>query len=102
MKYVLTTGCSFTNNLRLNPDDLDTSDPNRYSWPYYVQQELGNQYKVLNYGGATNDNVSMCRIQLYHIDRLIREGVNPKDISIITIGNWISIGITKSIKQCIG
>jgi hypothetical protein len=26
----------------------------------------------------------MCRILLYHINRLIREGVNPKDISIIT------------------
>lgn len=85
MKYVLTTGCSFTNNLRLNPDrvnmDLDT---NRLSWPYYLQQELGDEYEVLNYGGATNDNVSMCRIQLYHIDRLIKEGVKPTDISIIT------------------
>ena len=85
MKYVLTTGCSFTNNLRLNPDMVnENTDPNRLSWPYYLQQELGDGYQVLNYGGATNDNVSMCRIQLYHIDRLIKEGVNPKDISIIT------------------
>lgn len=84
MKYVLTTGCSFTNNLRLNPDKVNDSDPNRLSWPHYLQQELGNEYRVLNYGGATNDNVSMCRIQLYHIDRLIKEGVNPKDISVIT------------------
>lgn len=85
MKYLITTGCSFTNNLRLNPDNLNENlDSTRYSWPYHLQQELGSQYKVLNYGGATNDNVSMCRIQLYHIDRLITEGVNPKDISIIT------------------
>lgn len=83
MKYILTTGCSFTNNLRLNPDDLNQDDETRRSWPYYLQQELGDGYRVLNYGGATNDNVSMCRIQLYHIDRLINEGVNPKDISII-------------------
>jgi hypothetical protein len=84
MKYILTTGCSFTNNLRLDPDNLNQDDENRRSWPYYLQQELGNEYQVLNYGGATNDNISMCRIQLYHIDRLIKEGVNPKDISIIT------------------
>ena len=84
MKYVLTTGCSFTNNLRLDPDNINQDDETRRSWPYYLQHELGNEYSVLNYGGATNDNVSMCRIQLYHIDRLTKEGVNPKDISIIT------------------
>ena len=84
MKYVITTGCSFTNNKRLDPDNLNQDDETRRSWPYYLQQELGDEYKVLNYGGATNDNVSMCRIQLYHIDRLIKEGVNPNDISIIT------------------
>ena len=85
MKYVITTGCSFTNNLRLNPDRVNLDlDENRLSWPYYLQKELGDEYQVLNYGGATNDNVSMCRIQLYHIDRLINEGINPKDISIIT------------------
>ena len=49
MKYILTTGCSFTNNLRLNPDNLDESlSPDRLSWPYYLQQELGDEYKVLN------------------------------------------------------
>lgn len=84
MKYILTTGCSFTNNTRLDPDNMNQDDETRRSWPYYLQQELGNNYKVLNYGGATNDNVSMCRIQLYHIDRLIKEGVNPRDILIIT------------------
>jgi hypothetical protein len=84
MKYILTTGCSFTNNLRLDPDNINQDDENRRSWPYYLQQELGDEYQVLNYGGATNDNVSMCRIQLYHIDRLIKEGINPKDILIIT------------------
>jgi hypothetical protein len=85
MKYILTTGCSFTNNLRLDPDNINGySEPNRLSWPYFLQKELGNEYQVLNYGGATNDNVSMCRIQLYHIEKLLDEGVSPNDISIIT------------------
>ncbi len=84
MKYILTTGCSFTNNCRLNPDDMDSGvEPTRQSWPYHLNLRLGEEYKVLNYGGATNDNVSMCRILLYHIDRLIKNKVNPSDISVI-------------------
>jgi hypothetical protein len=84
MKYILTTGCSFTNNIRLNPDNPhEIVEHKRLSWPYYLQQELGEEYTVLNYGGATNDNVSMCRIILYHIDRLIKENVNPKDITVV-------------------
>jgi hypothetical protein len=84
MKYVLTTGCSFTNNIRLNPDDIESGvEPARESWPHHLKNELGSGYRVLNYGGATNDNTSMCRIILYHIDRLIKEGKNAKDISVI-------------------
>ena len=61
-KYILTSGCSFTNNVRLNPNNLKEEDSTRFSWPYYLQKELGKEYEVLNYGGATNDNVSLCRI----------------------------------------
>jgi hypothetical protein len=85
MKYVITTGCSFTNNLRLDPNNPKSNlDENRLSWPYFLGKELGREYEVLNYGGATNDNVSMCRIQLYHLKRLISDGVNPTDITLIT------------------
>jgi hypothetical protein len=95
MKYILTTGCSFTNNARLDPDNLNVIENNKYrSWPYYLQKELGEECTVLNYGGATNDNVSMCRIMLYHIDRLVKADVNPKDIKIIV--QWSS-GTRQSI-----
>jgi hypothetical protein len=84
MKYILTTGCSFTNNRRLNPDNVfEPAQHVHNSWPYYLQKKLGKEYKVMNYGVATNDNVSMCRIILYHLDRLIKENVNPKDITVI-------------------
>ena len=86
MKYILTTGCSFTNNVRLNPNNINEIHDGRKSWPYYLQQEIGNDYKVLNYGGATNDNVSICRILLYHAKRLISEGISSNDI--ILIGQW--------------
>lgn len=107
MKYILTSGCSFTKNQRLNPNKIDEIyNEEVKSWPYYLGIELGNEYKVLNYGGATNDNVSICRILLYHCKRLINEGVRPSDI--IIIGQWSdpnreSIGISynfdKSIKN---
>lgn len=86
MKYVLTTGCSFTKNKRLdvNTLDQDLTTDTRASWPEFLQDELGENYTVMNLGSATNDNVSMVRIMLYHIDRLIEEGVDGKDIICIT------------------
>ena len=49
MKYILTSGCSFTNNVRLNPNNINELHDCINSWPYYLQQEIGNDYKVLNY-----------------------------------------------------
>lgn len=86
MKYVLTSGCSFTNNVRLNPNSVDEIHNGLKSWPYYLKKELGKGYKVLNYGGATNDNVSICRILLYHAKKLISSGIPSSDITLI--GQW--------------
>jgi hypothetical protein len=84
MKHILTTGCSFTNNIRFNPNNpniVDNGDKN--SWPYYLQKELGNEYVVYNLGGATNDNISMCRIIFYWITKLVNDGIPHSDISVI-------------------
>jgi hypothetical protein len=86
MKYILTSGCSFTNNVRLNPNNVNEIQNGKKSWPYYLKKELGKGYKVLNYGGATNDNVSICRILLYHAKRLISEGIPSSDIILIGQG----------------
>jgi hypothetical protein len=87
MKHILCTGCSFTKNVRFNPDTPFNQGPEeRYSWPYYLQKELGDDVLVYNLGGATNDNVSMCRIIFYWIQKLIKEGVDVKDIH--TIIQW--------------
>ena len=87
MKHILCTGCSFTKNVRFNPDAPYNQGPEeRYSWPYYLQKELGDDVLVYNLGGATNDNVSMCRIIFYWIQKLIKEGVDVKDIH--TIIQW--------------
>jgi hypothetical protein len=84
MKHILTTGCSFTNNNRFNPNTPNIVDNvDRNSWPYYLQKELGSDVLVYNLGGATNDNVSMCRIIYYWINKLINSGISHKDISVI-------------------
>jgi hypothetical protein len=84
MKHILTTGCSFTNNIRFNPKNpFNHGGPDRYSWPYYLQKELGEEYKVYNLGNATNDNVSMCRVIFYWIHKLINQGVESSDIKVI-------------------
>lgn len=87
MKHILTSGCSFTNNVRLSPNEIfDDIDITRKSWPHHLQDKLGDEFKIYNYGGATNDNVSISRILLYHSKRLISEGIPSKDI--IIIGQW--------------
>jgi hypothetical protein len=84
MKYVLTTGCSFTNNVRFNSNNPNIIDNGgRNSWPYFLQKELGDDCIVYNLGGATNDNVSMCRIIYYWIDKLVKSGIKHSDISVI-------------------
>jgi hypothetical protein len=84
MKYILTTGCSFTNNNRFNPSNLCVSDNStKNSWPYFLSKELGSNYTVYNLGGATNDNLSMCRVIYYWLNKLIKCGVDHSDISVI-------------------
>ena len=90
MKYILTSGCSFTNNVRYDRNNKKASanwgSEELKSWPYYLQQEVGDDYEVWNLGGATNDNVSILRIFTYEIKELLDSGVNGEDI--IVIGQW--------------
>ena len=87
MKYVLTSGCSFTNNTRYNPKNklaIDNyRDEDSISWPYYLQKELGDDFEVWNLGGATNDNVSIIRVLFYNIKKLLKKGVDEADIVIV-------------------
>lgn len=93
MKYILTSGCSFTNNVRYDRNNKKASvnwgSEEHKSWPYYLQQEVGDDYEVWNLGGATNDNVSIIRVLFYEIKELLDSGVNGEDI--IVIGQWSDI-----------
>ena len=80
MKYVLTSGCSFTKNKRFIPSQLGENEPIRFSWPESLQKELGDSYKVINLGSATNDNMSIVRILYYWINKLTKSGIKYEDI----------------------
>ena len=82
MKYLLTSGCSFTKNKRFIPSELGENQSIRYSWPEGLQKELGDGYKVMNLGSATNDNISIIRILYYWIDKLNEKGVKYEDMSV--------------------
>ena len=93
MKHILTSGCSFTKNSRFNVNDYNedgTSNwnppPHQQSWPEFLQKYLGEDFKVYNLGGATNDNCTITRILFYWIKKLISQGVKSEDI--IVIGQW--------------
>lgn len=80
MKYVLTSGCSFTKNKRFVASQLGDNTIERYSWPEGLQKELGDEYKVINLGSATNDNMSIIRILYYWINKLNESGIKYEDI----------------------
>lgn len=82
MKYILTSGCSFTKNKRFVSSQLGENQPIRYSWPEGLQKELGEEYKVMNLGSATNDNVSIIRILFYWINKLNESGIKYEDMII--------------------
>lgn len=82
MKYILTSGCSFTKNARFSAGSLGDNKPQRYSWPEGLQKELGDSYKVMNLGSATNDNVSIIRILYYWINKLNDKGIKYEDMTI--------------------
>ncbi|NDB29312.1 hypothetical protein EB151_07170 [archaeon] len=82
MKYILTSGCSFTKNKRFRAEALGENTSNRYSWPEGLQKQLGDSYNVINLGSATNDNVSIIRILYYWINKLNEKGIKYDDMII--------------------
>jgi hypothetical protein len=86
-KYIITNGCSFTRQYRRvgisgTADDYQTDPMSQWKWPHFIQKEYP-EYKVINYGCPTNDNEVIAKSTLYGIDKLLKEGKNPKDIQVI-------------------
>ena len=91
MKYVLTSGCSFTrigffNGMSITSDFKQIhkqGNPNLFKWTDWLQESLGNEYSVINLASQTNDNVTISRTIFYWVNELMGKGVNPEDIHVI-------------------
>ena len=87
MKYIITSGCSFTRQFRRvgisgTTDDFQTDAMNQWKWPHFIQKEYP-EYKVINYGCPTNDNAVIVDSVIYGISKLLKENVKPEDIKVI-------------------
>ncbi len=92
MKHIVVSGCSFTNNFRINirdERDWKTEPIQDWTWAYWLQDSLKNTHELHNYGTITNDNKTITRSIIYKVSQLLKEGVSPEDISVIV--QWTTL-----------
>jgi len=87
MKYIVTSGCSFTRQYRRvgitgTAEDFMEDSISQWKWPHFIQAEYLH-HKVLNYGNPTNDNAVIAQSILYAVNDLIKKGVPTSDIKVI-------------------
>jgi hypothetical protein len=86
MKYLVTSGCSFTSATRVNlhrEDDVFLNEPKKfYYYPHWLQLKFPD-IKVINMGNPGNNNSLIVRSIIYKIKQLLKEGVNPNEIGVI-------------------
>lgn len=90
MKHLVAAGCSFTSLSKPNIDfAVDMEIPLRHknydmwTWVDWIRYYNTDNYIVYNYGSPTNDNTTIVESTLYGINKLIKTGINPKDIEVI-------------------
>ena len=92
MKHIVVSGCSFTNNFRINIGDERRweNDPiEDWTWANWLQDKLKDTHIIHNYGALTHDNKSIVRSIIYKVSDLLKEGVSPDDI--IVIAQWTTL-----------
>ena len=91
MKYLVTSGCSFTSATRVNvhrTDDVFLNEPDRFHYyPHWLQKKFPD-IKVFNMGNPGNNNSLIVRSIIFKVKQLIKEGVNPAEIAVIV--QWSS------------
>ncbi len=86
MKHIVASGCSFTNNFRINIGDERRweRDPMQdWTWANWLQDYLKDTHTLHNYGTVTHDNKSIVRSIIYKVNDLLDSGVKPEDITVI-------------------
>lgn len=87
MKYIVTSGCSFTRQYRRigiagTENDFMEDSMSQWKWPHFIQSEYPD-YKVINYGNPTNDNDVIAKSILYGVNDLLKKGIPAEDIKVI-------------------
>jgi hypothetical protein len=86
MKHIVVSGCSFTNNFRINIGDERRweRDPiEDWTWAHWLQHYKKDTHILHNYGTITHDNKNIVRSIIYKVSDLLKEGVSPNDIVIV-------------------
>lgn len=73
-KYIVCSGCSFTNLRPLNHMAKDLYNVEGLQWPEWLQIMLGDEYIVLNLGNPTNDNNTIKRSVTYWVEYIKSKG----------------------------
>jgi len=92
MKHIVVSGCSFTNNFRINIGNeriWENDQIEDWTWANWLQDSLKDTHILHNYGTITNDNKTIARSIIYKVTDLLKEGIEPNDISVIV--QWTTI-----------
>jgi hypothetical protein len=86
MKYLITTGCSFTSFYRVNlqRSESDFMNDNKQFWyhPHWIKT-LRPEFEIFNMGSPGNGNLLIARSAIYKAKQLLKSGIKGEDISII-------------------
>ena len=66
MKYIVTSGCSFTAYHRC--------------WPFRLIEQLGENYSLINDSEGCSNNAFINRRIVYQTGKLLAQGISPEDI----------------------
>lgn len=86
MKHIVVSGCSFTNNYRCNLEEerlWENDMIENWTWAHWLQNKLKKTHLLHNYGTITNDNKTIVRSIIYKVSDLLKNGINPDDITVI-------------------
>ena len=92
MNHIVVSGCSFTNNYRCNLEDERRweRDPiEDWTWANWLQHYLKDTHTIHNYGTITHDNKCIVRSIIYKVTDLLKQGVNPNNISVVA--QWTTL-----------
>jgi hypothetical protein len=89
MKHIVVSGCSFTNNYKINirnERDWENDPIEKWTWAHWLQEYLKDTHTLHNYGAVTHDNKSIVRSIIYKVSDLLKSGVIAEDI--IVVAQW--------------